>query len=129
MHELSVCLSMLDQVRDIARERAASQVSKIYVQIGPLSGIEPELLAQAFPIASAGTVAEEAELILEPSELTIRCQDCQQESNCESNNLLCPHCGSHQTQLISGDELMLARVELITDSDTPSPSHTNNTLH
>ena len=116
MHELSVCLSMLDQVRDIARERDAQQVSKIYVQVGPLSGIEPKLLAQAFPIASAGTVAEQAELILETSELKVRCRDCDEESATQANNLLCPSCGSNNTQLISGDELMLARVELITNT-------------
>lgn len=126
MHELSVCLSMLDQVRAIAKERDAVQVSKIYVQIGPLSGVEPDLLAQAFPIASAGTVAEQAELILENLELRILCLDCQAESPSPANNLLCPACGSNQTRLISGDELMLARVELITD-DESAPG--NETYH
>jgi len=28
------------------------------------------------------------------------------------NRLICPHCGGRQTQLISGDELLLASVEL-----------------
>ncbi len=125
MHELSVCLSMLDQVRDIARERDARQVSKIIVQIGPLSGIEPALLAQAFPIASAGTVAEQAELILEHSALRVRCLECDKESETQTNNLLCPACGSNNTQLISGDELMLARVELITGAEeTQTPPET-----
>lgn len=128
MHELSVCLSMLDQVRNIARDRDAQQVSKIFVQVGPLSGIEPELLAQAFPIASAGTVAADAELILEPSALRIRCLECGEEAETQANKLLCPHCGSNQTQLISGDELMLSRVELITDAAEPEvPPDT--TLH
>ena len=58
MHELSVCLALLDQVQSIAREHAATGVERILLQVGPLSGIEPPLLKNAYPLAAAGTVAE-----------------------------------------------------------------------
>mgnify|MGYP000063652164 CR=1 FL=1 len=62
MHELSVCQGMLSQVSAIAQQHGASGVSLVKVQIGPLSGVEPQLLAQAFPIATAGTIADGAVL-------------------------------------------------------------------
>ena len=62
MHELSVCLSLLDEVKRVARENNAGSVTRIVVKIGPLSGVEPDLLRNAYPIAAAGTIAEEAEL-------------------------------------------------------------------
>jgi len=114
MHELSVCQSMLRQVEHIAAEHGARAVTAIKVQIGPLSGVEPQLLSQAFPIASAGTVAAAADLQLESLPVRVRCRTCGAETEAAVNRLLCGECGDWQTQLLSGDELLLASVELDT---------------
>ena len=112
MHELSVCQSMLKQIEEIAHEHAAHAVSLVKVQIGPLSGVEPQLLAQAFPIAIAGTIAEGASLELESLPIRVRCRQCGAESQVETNRLVCRTCGHWDTQLLSGDEMLLASVEL-----------------
>ena len=70
MHELSVCQALLAQVEQVARENAAHSVEKVVLRIGPLSGVEPRLLQDAFPIARAGTVAAGAELVIEELPLT-----------------------------------------------------------
>jgi hydrogenase nickel incorporation protein HypA/HybF len=72
MHELSICQSLIDQVEDIAREHGATGVERILLRIGPLSGIEPALLRNAYPLAAAGTVAESAELVIEPAPVRVR---------------------------------------------------------
>jgi hydrogenase nickel incorporation protein HypA/HybF len=113
MHELSICQSLLTQVTQLAREHQAQQVAQIVVQIGPLSGIVPELLAQAFTIASADTVAHSAELILETLPVRVRCLSCGGETEVDANRLICAHCGDWQTQLISGDEMLLTKIEFI----------------
>ncbi len=112
MHELSVCLSLLDQVQSVARKHGATRVERILLRIGPLSGVEGELLRSAYPLAAAGTVAEGAVLDIEPAAVRVRCTHCGAESDAAANRLLCAACGSHHTRLISGDELLLARVEL-----------------
>ena len=65
MHELSICQALMEQVESIASERNAKYVTSIVVGMGPLSGVEEQLLKNAYPVASAGTVAENAELIIE----------------------------------------------------------------
>lgn len=117
MHELSVCQSMLSQVTGIALSYEAERVSQITLQVGPLSGIEPQLLLQAFPLASAGTVAEEAMLVIESLPIRVLCQSCQQESEVTANNLCCRHCGDYHTKLLCGNELLLANLELVTASE------------
>mgnify|MGYP001811806390 CR=1 FL=1 len=112
MHELSVCLSLMQQVEGIARERDAGKVVKITLNIGPLSGVEPDLLQHAYPIAAAGTVAEDAELIMETSDIVVRCSQCDAETTVTPNKLLCGSCGDFRTRVVSGDELMLMSVEL-----------------
>lgn len=113
MHEFSVCQGMLRQVSDLARRHRAEKVLRIVVRIGPLAGVEPELLRQAFSIASAGTLAEAADLVLEAAPLHVSCSECGAETEAKPNRLLCGQCGAWQTRLVSGDELLLASVEFI----------------
>ena len=47
MHEMSVSIALIEQVERIAAERDARSVSVITVSIGPLSGVEADLLAVA----------------------------------------------------------------------------------
>ncbi len=112
MHELSVCLSLLDQVERIAKEHGAERVERILLRIGPLSGVEAPLLAHAYPLAAAGTLAEHAELEIETAPVRVHCIDCGEESEATANRLLCAHCASHRTRLTSGDEMLLASLEM-----------------
>jgi hydrogenase nickel incorporation protein HypA/HybF len=112
MHELSMCLALIGQVEGIARQHRATSVTAVIIQIGPLSGVEPELLAQAFPLASAGTVAERSRLVIENLPIRVRCKSCGAETAAVANKLICGKCGDWQTQLLSGDEMLLASVEL-----------------
>lgn len=112
MHELSVCQNLLRQVAQLAADHDAQRVERIHVRIGPLSSVEPQLLEQAFPIASAGTVAHAARLVVEPATVRVHCLECGGDGEALPNRLLCPHCGAWQTRLTSGDELLLVSVEL-----------------
>ena len=117
MHELSICQALIKQVEDIAQQRHAQIVSLIVIGVGPLSGVEAQLLKNAYPIASAGTVAEHAELTINVLPLKVKCNQCGCESEATPNKLICRHCGNWQTQLLSGDELMLLSVELEKQED------------
>lgn len=114
MHELSVCQALLAQVEQLARDHQAQRVERIVLRIGPLAGVEPRLLQDAFPLARAGSVAADAELVIEALPLTVRCKSCGAETAAQPNRLICGSCGDWHTQLLSGDELLLASVELTT---------------
>lgn len=114
MHELSVCLSILQQVEAIAGERGARRASRIEISIGPLSGVEPDLLQNAWPLAVAGSIADQAELAITETGVVVRCTSCHAESPARANRLACPVCKDFRTQVIQGDEMILQRVELET---------------
>lgn len=113
MHELAICQQLLLQVDQIAKENDANVVESITLRIGPLSGVEEHLLNQAFPLAAAGSVAANAELIIESLPIRVRCQTCGEETNALPNKLVCGACGDYHTQLISGDEMLLASLSLM----------------
>ena len=75
-----------------------------------MSGVEADLLRDAFPIAAAGTLAEMARLHIERTPVTVRCSECGKETEARANRLLCGDCGDWRTTLTSGDELLLERV-------------------
>ena len=100
--------------------------------MGPLSGVEAQLLKHAYPVASAGTVAEGAELVIEDLPVRIKCSQCGEESEARPNKLVCNSCGDWRTKVISGDELLLMSVELerasanqanADDADAPTTLH------
>ncbi len=112
MHELSVAQALVEQIENLVLERNADSVTSLRVLIGPLSGVVPDLLAGAFPLAAAGTFAEHATLDLVEAPVRVHCQTCGAETEAAMNRLLCGTCGDWHTQLVSGDELILESVEL-----------------
>ena len=112
MHELSICQSLMSQIENIALENNAQSVTSVVIAMGPLSGVEAQLLKNAYPIASVGTIAEHAELIVETLPIRVKCNQCGSESEALPNKLVCKECGDWRTTLLSGDELMLMSVEL-----------------
>jgi hydrogenase nickel incorporation protein HypA/HybF len=112
MHELSVAQALVEQIEAIVREQHAASATALRVKIGPLSGVVPELLASAFTLAAAGSLAEQAAMELVDAPVRVRCQTCGAESEAAMNRLLCGACGDWHTQLLSGDELILESVEL-----------------
>ena len=112
MHELSVCNALMEQVERIARENRAARVERIVLQVGPLSGVEAPLLQHAWPLASCGTVADGAALVIETAPVRVECSQCGAVSDAQPNRLLCADCGDYRTRLVSGDEMLLASLEL-----------------
>lgn len=119
MHELSVAQALLDQVEAIAGERGAVIIHAVTIQVGPLSGVEPDLLMRAFEVARlAREMTEQATLTIEAVEVRVTCTDCGCEGAAAPGNLVCLRCTSHHTRLLQGEELLLRRVEF----DIPDPA-------
>jgi len=94
------------------------------LRIGPLSGIEAPLLMSAYPLAAAGTIAEQAVLDIETAPVRVSCDVCGAESEVPPNRLLCGQCGGFNTRLVSGDEMLLARLEMSVPQQDDEPSVT-----
>ena len=110
MHESSICRSLLQQVETLAHEQNAATIKRITVRLGPLSGIAPWQLEEAYYHMRNGTTAEHAELSIEHAPIRVKCKQCNAESEVTLDDLNCTHCGDSKTTLLSGEELMLAGI-------------------
>jgi hydrogenase nickel incorporation protein HypA/HybF len=112
VHELSVCQALLAQVDEIARQNSAAAVSRVLVEVGPLCGVEPNLLMSAFAVMCSRSIASGAELLIESTAVTVACLACGVRTETRANRLACAACGGFRTQVVAGDELRLLRVEM-----------------
>ena len=69
-------------------------------------------------LAVAGTIAADAELAIENADVVVRCKTCDVNTKVQANRLVCGQCGDFRTTLVSGDEMILQRVELDASADT-----------
>lgn len=112
MHEFAVCRGLMRQVERVARDNDARIVRRIVVSIGALSGVEADLLQQAFAAASAGTLAEGAVLDIEAVAPRVHCLECGAESLAATNRLVCGQCGDWRVLVVAGEEMLLKSVEI-----------------
>jgi hydrogenase nickel incorporation protein HypA/HybF len=112
MHEYSIVQALINQCDDIVKENEATEVEKLTVKIGVLSGVEPDLLQTAFDTFKKGTVCENAEYIQYLQPVVIQCNDCQAESEIKNDEYNCPKCNSSSFDIIDGEDLILMQLVL-----------------
>ena len=111
MHEFSIVSSLLDLVEADVRKHNARSATKVVVRIGEMSGVVAELLAEAFHVCKRGTLAEQAELVVEKQEVLIRCH-CGYRGAIKDRRFICPVCGVADVEVTAGEDMILQRLEL-----------------
>ena len=112
MHELSIALALVEQVEGVVREQGAVGVAKVVVKVGALSGVDPEALREAFPLAAEDSVVAGAELMVEGVEAAVRCRVCGKRSRPESPFICCGECGSGEVDIEAGRELYIHAIDI-----------------
>ncbi len=111
MHELSIALSMIEQIEAAAAKHPGA-VRSAQVRVGVLSGVDCEALRFAWEIARAGTPLERTALEIESVPLRVRCPVCGKTHSAEIHSILCPHCVTPEQDILEGRELQLASLEI-----------------
>lgn len=112
MHEVSICESILDILKDVAGKNGASRVNRVHLRIGEMAGVVEDALRFAFDVVTKDTVAGGAELIIESVPLTASCRSCNKTFHVSGYAFSCVHCDSPEIEIISGRELQIADIDL-----------------
>ena len=107
MHELS----LLENVRDILETHAQrehfSKVTRVTLEIGKLSCVEPEALRFGFDVVMKGSLAEGAELVVTEAIGVGICRECGQRSVIETFHDPCTSCGRPSVDIVQGAEMKI----------------------
>ena len=115
MHEFSIVSSLLDLIEAEVSKHRATAATRVVVQIGEMSGVVAELLADAFHVCKVGTVAAEAELVIEHQKVQISCR-CGYQGPIAERHFTCPVCEVAEVEVVAGEEMMLQQLELETEN-------------
>jgi hydrogenase nickel incorporation protein HypA/HybF len=112
MHELSIAKNIIEIIKESVSEEDLAKVEKVILKVGELSGVVADSLEFSLEAVCAGTELEKANYKLVKIPFIVRCKICNNESNSELGVIKCPLCGSKDTEIISGNELLVSEIIL-----------------
>lgn len=113
MHELGIAQAIVQAADSEARKADAKQVTRVVLEVGVLSGVVSDSLAFCFPMASKGTLCEDAELCIESVEAQGWCRACDAEFAMKELLDCCPDCGGFAADLRAGQELTVRTIDVV----------------
>jgi hydrogenase nickel incorporation protein HypA/HybF len=111
MHERSLVKTLLKQVDAVRQQHEAEHVTEVRVEVGPLSGVEPLLLATAFAQLATDSTLAGAKLVIDEVALLAECKPCGREFEVHDFVFRCPICRGN-VHVTRGDEFQLVSVSL-----------------
>jgi hydrogenase nickel incorporation protein HypA/HybF len=112
MHELSIALSLIEQIEEEAAKHGGGKVEAVYLRIGVLSGVDAQALRFAYELACEGTALAGSRLEIEDIALTVYCPQCATTHTPDPQNILCPRCHLPAQTILKGRELEIRALEL-----------------
>jgi hydrogenase nickel incorporation protein HypA/HybF len=110
MHELSLSDAIRVTVMKHAEGRTVQQVT---VRIGHLRQVVPEALLFAWKMVTQSTELDTTELIIEEIPAVVACTQCGEVTTLGAPILACGACESFDVKLLSGEEFLVASLELV----------------
>lgn len=114
MHELGIMANVLDIALEYAEQNDVKKILAVNMEIGELSDIVPKIAQDFFGFIARGTIAENASLNIVKIPARLRCRDCGEEDDLDTDHpsYICFECGSKSLELISGREYRIASIEV-----------------
>ena len=112
MHESSIARAILDKSNDVKNKENMKNIKSVKILVGKLHSIVTDVLVNLYDIMkSFYNGFENSVLIIEERNVKIRCKGCSAISTLDSPFFLCPLCGSNDTELIEGNEMLILSIE------------------
>ena len=121
MHEFSFAYDIFKVAEATALKYNAKKISEVFLEIGELTLIVPELLRRSFEMATKGSIAEGANLNIKIVPGKVKCRECNEISEVSLSNeaqltglqlFKCSHCGSNNTEIVEGKKANVRNIKI-----------------
>jgi hydrogenase nickel incorporation protein HypA/HybF len=112
MHELGITQNILDLAVKKAEEAGASEILKVDLVIGEMTGIVEDCVRFYFDFLSKGTAAEKASLSINMIPVKVQCKNCGHAFSPDETSWTCPRCQGTGTEIMAGKELFVESIEV-----------------
>ncbi|MFC2004913.1 hydrogenase maturation nickel metallochaperone HypA [Chloroflexota bacterium] len=112
MHSLAMAQDILEAALSEAEKRDAKHIKTISVKTGDKHCIESDSLQFCLEASTKGTIAEGAQIEVEPASITTKCPECLLVFPIEDQSPICPRCGNSNPEILTGEEPLQIELEL-----------------
>lgn len=112
MHEMSLCEGVLQILETEAKRQQFTKVKTVWLDIGTMSGVEIEAMRFCFDAVMRHSLADGATLEIIEVPAQAWCLNCSQSVTVQQRYDACPHCGSYQLQVTTGEEMRIKELEV-----------------
>jgi hydrogenase nickel incorporation protein HypA/HybF len=121
MHEFAFAYNIFKVAETTALKYNAKKISEVFLEIGELTLIVPELLKKSFEMATKGSIAEGAKLNIKILPGKIKCRDCNKISEVSLTReaqltglqlFRCKYCKSNNTEIIEGKKANVKNIKI-----------------
>ena len=109
---MSMAEGVLQLIEDAARKDQFTKVITVWLEIGQLSGVEPEAMAFCFDAVTRDSVAQGARLEIITLPGVGWCMACEKKVPMTEVFGACPQCGGYQMQVTGGTEMRVKELEV-----------------
>lgn len=102
--------ALMPLVEEEARRFNVKKITKICLNIGVLTAVEPRTLVGCFELFAEGTVAEGAELEVESVPAAGVCRECGCRFSLQDMRACCPHCGGMRLDISGGRDFCITGI-------------------
>ncbi len=112
MHELGIVFKIIDTVEETARENQVTKINSVTMDVGEVSTVIPSYLIDCWDWAvKKHEILKTSQLIVHTVPAVTFCESCRKEYETVKYGKTCPHCGSPETYLVQGNELVIKEIE------------------
>jgi hydrogenase nickel incorporation protein HypA/HybF len=104
MHEIGMCEGLVELIQ---RQAGGRRVASARIRVGARHAVVGDAFDQAFTLAAAGTIVQDAVVDLVITPMTVDCRTCGGQGESADPLTACPHCGDDTVELSGGEELVL----------------------
>ncbi len=104
MHEFSLAMNVVELAEKEAKNHGVSKILEIEIEVGDLSGIEPETFQSALGIAVEKTLLEKTLIRINRIPGRGVCSECNKEYEMRERLALCPVCNGFPSEISGGME-------------------------
>jgi len=123
MHEISIAGAIIDAVIEAAKKNNALKINKVFLEVGELTGLNPDQLKFIFKKITAGSLAEDAQYDIKVIKPLINCRKCSFNGAVEifeSHHyflpvIKCPECSETDVEIIEGRECIITKMNIMVE--------------
>lgn len=113
MHELGIVTHVIKTLTDVAADNELTRIGSVTLEVGEVSGVINDLVLDCwdYMCRKQGPLFEGCILHLEILPAVTYCSACEKTYPTVQYGRTCPHCGSGETWLLTGNECTIKEIE------------------